>query len=78
MKSGTVGANYRRKVAVIAGSTEGIALASAQLLVNEGAYVFITGTELVLTLSNGMRQMVDNNSTLRLVKAHRSCVLFIP
>jgi len=29
----------------------------------------LAGTELVLTLTNGMRQMVENNSTLRLVKA---------
>ena len=27
------------------------------------------GTDLVLTLTNGMRQMVERNSTLRLVKA---------
>ena len=29
----------------------------------------LPGTELVLTLTNGMRQMVERNSTLRLVKA---------
>jgi DNA-binding transcriptional LysR family regulator len=29
----------------------------------------LPGTELVLTLTNGMRQMVESNSTLRLVKA---------
>jgi DNA-binding transcriptional LysR family regulator len=31
----------------------------------------LPGTELVLTLTNGMRQMVERNSTLRLVKAPR-------
>jgi NAD(P)-dependent dehydrogenase (short-subunit alcohol dehydrogenase family) len=31
------------KVAVITGATSGIALATARLLVEEGAYVFITG-----------------------------------
>jgi hypothetical protein len=29
----------------------------------------LPGTDLVLTLTNGMRQMVERNSTLRLVKA---------
>src|ERR1700726_546731 len=31
------------KVAVVTGATEGIGLATAQLFVKEGAYVFITG-----------------------------------
>ena len=33
------------KVAVITGATSGMALASAKLFVEEGAYVFITGPE---------------------------------
>ena len=31
------------KIAVITGATSGLALATAQLFVAEGAYVFITG-----------------------------------
>jgi hypothetical protein len=33
------------------------------------ALACLTGTELILTLTNGMREMVERNSTLRLVKA---------
>jgi NADP-dependent 3-hydroxy acid dehydrogenase YdfG len=33
----------KNKVAVITGATSGLALATAQLFVEEGAYVFITG-----------------------------------
>jgi hypothetical protein len=33
------------------------------------ALSYLPGTELILTLTNGMREMVERNSTLRLVKA---------
>lgn len=35
----------QNKVAVIPGATSGMALATAKLFVEEGAYVFITGRE---------------------------------
>ena len=36
-------AKLKDKVAVITGATSGMALATAKLFVEEGAYVFITG-----------------------------------
>ena len=39
-------ANLDGKVAVITGASSGMALASAKLFVEEGAYVFITGRRL--------------------------------
>jgi NADP-dependent 3-hydroxy acid dehydrogenase YdfG len=38
-----MGLKLENKVAVITGATSGMALATAKLFVEEGAYVFITG-----------------------------------
>jgi NAD(P)-dependent dehydrogenase (short-subunit alcohol dehydrogenase family) len=42
-KGSNVMSKHQGKVAVVTGGTSGIGLATAQRLVNEGAYVFITG-----------------------------------
>lgn len=52
------------KVAVITGGSSGMALASAQLFVEEGAYVFITGRRQE-TLDEAVRQIGRNVTGVR-------------
>ena len=49
------------KIAVITGATSGMALATAKLFVEEGAYVFITGRRKE-QLDNGVKHVGKNVS----------------
>jgi NADP-dependent 3-hydroxy acid dehydrogenase YdfG len=58
------------KVAVITGATSGMALATAKLFVQEGAYVFITGRrqkeldEAVTTIGSNVTGIVGDSANL--------------
>ena len=50
------------RVAVITGATSGMALATAKLFVEEGAYVFITGRRQEI-LDKAVKEICKNNVT---------------